>query len=227
MQNHVDGTWESLVTSVRWGFGYRAQDQHEENDKSVKPAAAAAATAVVCLPVRTKTPSTDAYVFQAASTRAQTPPPPLPTPKHHPPSDPDAMPPITLPVYPVDDAVAAEFFKPYKVYLEKLRETTLDAMPPPNTKVKAKTHLELVKARLLPIARLMVARLREFEYTDRGAIEMRLCHYIARHYWPLPEDPHRYVPIQTTQPLPNTPPLLRLPKHASLLPPPFFHHVCW
>ena len=77
-----------------------------------------------------------------------------------------------LPTYPDYDAIAADILLPVAVPLKKLAETTVAHMPPPG--LKAKSHMQLVKERLLPIGEFIVAYINGLEQRQRGAMEMRL-----------------------------------------------------
>ncbi|KAF2644643.1 hypothetical protein P280DRAFT_176288 [Massarina eburnea CBS 473.64] len=75
--------------------------------------------------------------------------------------------------------------QPVQAHLEKLKQTTIANMPPQNNYIKSKTHIQLVRERLLRIGDFIVEWLRTVPEPERGFQEIRLCKYIAGNYWPL------------------------------------------
>jgi len=79
---------------------------------------------------------------------------------------------VTLPSYPEYDTVAAEILLPVASQLKKLAETTANFMPPPG--LKAKSQVQLVSERLLPIGEFVVRHISTLEEKQRGNVDMRL-----------------------------------------------------
>jgi hypothetical protein len=77
-----------------------------------------------------------------------------------------------LPASPSYDAVAARILLPISPQLKKLTDTTTASMPPPG--LNAKSQIQLVKERLLPIGEFIVEYINNLEQKKRGSIEMRL-----------------------------------------------------
>ncbi|KAL1596521.1 hypothetical protein SLS60_009168 [Paraconiothyrium brasiliense] len=135
---------------------------------------------------------------------------------------------ISTPIYPDPDPVAEAFLEPVKVQLKKLRLSTASAAPPPNmsTHFRIKSHLQLVRERLEPVGSFIVR-----EAKEDGKLEMRVCHYIAKHHWPLPTPPGEATHLRIHEMYRNTlykraqlalhPPLaVQYKARPSMLPPP-------
>jgi hypothetical protein len=73
-----------------------------------------------------------------------------------------------------NDTVAEEILRPVAAQLAKLRETTAANLPPVGNLVKAKSQIQLVKERLLPIGEFIVEYKNTLEQAEQGAMEMRL-----------------------------------------------------
>lgn len=87
--------------------------------------------------------------------------------------------PITL-AFPEYDGVAEEMLLPVMTQLSKLKLTTPDSMPPLNAFFRAKSHLQLVRERLLPIGEFIMQQTMALEGRERWATEMRLWYVL----WP-------------------------------------------
>ncbi|KAF2124369.1 hypothetical protein P153DRAFT_390406 [Dothidotthia symphoricarpi CBS 119687] len=96
-----------------------------------------------------------------------------------------------------DQTDMAVLLTPIRGKLQKLRETTPDSLPPYNPSVRAKTHAQVLKVRLLPIGEFIVHELlAKVPAEKRGILELKLCRYIADEYWPLPEGKTTHIHVQ-------------------------------
>lgn len=97
-----------------------------------------------------------------------------------------------VPTYPDLDPTAERALRPVHSQLLRLKATTRDRMPPPNDRLRVTHHMTLVRNRLLPIGDYIVGLTRGMVANQGAQLEMRLCRYIAKHYWPLPPKEHGY-----------------------------------
>ncbi|OAG02320.1 uncharacterized protein CC84DRAFT_1220661 [Paraphaeosphaeria sporulosa] len=128
----------------------------------------------------------------------------------------DAMQP---PPYPDPDPVTEAFLAPMKTQLEKLRLSTASAAPTPNMRAyfpSMKSHLQLLRERLEPVGAFIVQEVEKLE-RGGGAVEMRVCHHIARHHWPLPPTPGEATHLRIHEMYRNA---LFKRAHLALRPPP-------
>ncbi|KAL5411445.1 hypothetical protein PMIN03_000778 [Paraphaeosphaeria minitans] len=90
--------------------------------------------------------------------------------------------------YPDPDPVAEAFLAPVETQLQRLR---LSPAPAPNMRAyfpTMKSHMQLVRERLEPVGAFIVGEVGRLE-RGGGDMEMRACHYIALHHWPLAPTP--------------------------------------
>jgi hypothetical protein len=74
-----------------------------------------------------------------------------------------------------------DLLNPVRVSLFLLRSTMI---PPYNLRLCTKAPAEILKERLLPIGKYLLAVLKKEEEERRGEIEVDICQYIADTYWP-------------------------------------------
>jgi hypothetical protein len=86
---------------------------------------------------------------------------------------------MSLPTDQSRDTLAEEILRPITAQLQKLASTNAPRIPPPGP-LKGKTHIQLVKARVLPIGEFIVEYLNTMEESQRGAMDMR--------FWSVPYD---------------------------------------
>lgn len=70
---------------------------------------------------------------------------------------------------------------PVKGQLERLKGTKI---PPQNGRVAAKSAMQILKERLIPVGRYVLQRVAGMENHKQGAAEAQICEYVAEHYWP-------------------------------------------
>ncbi|EUC39536.1 hypothetical protein COCMIDRAFT_111295 [Bipolaris oryzae ATCC 44560] len=80
--------------------------------------------------------------------------------------------------------------------LEKLKTLTPESLPPYSPHVRAKSHAQILKHKLLPIGRFIVTYLDRVPEQGRGALELQLCRLIAMEYWPLPIEDFTHLKVQ-------------------------------
>ncbi|USP76384.1 hypothetical protein yc1106_03658 [Curvularia clavata] len=80
--------------------------------------------------------------------------------------------------------------------LQKLRTLTPESLPPYSSRLRTKSHAQILKYKLLPIGRAIVAHLDLVPQQDQGALELQLCRFIATEYWPLPVNDSAHLRIQ-------------------------------
>lgn len=85
---------------------------------------------------------------------------------------------------------------PVREDLEKLKALTPERLPRYSPHLRTKSHAQILKQKLLPIGRCIVAHLDLVPEQDRGALELQLCRFIATEYWPLPVDDSTHLRIQ-------------------------------
>lgn len=91
------------------------------------------------------------------------------------------------------DQEAREILAPIVRQLERLKETKTESQPPPNPYIKIMSHDERIRKLLLPIGKVILQKIRGRR--DHGMIEMRLCKFIARNYWPFPREEYTHLRI--------------------------------
>lgn len=80
--------------------------------------------------------------------------------------------------------------------LQSLKTTTPESLPPYNRHFRAKKHLQVLKTRLLPVAKHILHILAQTREGKRSLLELKLCRYIAEKYWPLPLEATTHLRIQ-------------------------------
>lgn len=85
---------------------------------------------------------------------------------------------------------------PVQEDLQRLKASNPASLPPYNPHLRTKSHAQVLKQRLLPIARRIAAQLDAIPEETRGRLEMQLCRYIAAEYWPLPLDDFTHLSVQ-------------------------------
>ncbi|PSN65190.1 hypothetical protein BS50DRAFT_589622 [Corynespora cassiicola Philippines] len=83
------------------------------------------------------------------------------------------------PLTPAEEHWAREALHPILPQLQHLRQTTRASLPPPHPSITQRPYAQILKARVVPIGRFIMG-VQGMGVGD----EMRLCRYVADHYWP-------------------------------------------
>ena len=107
-----------------------------------------------------------------------------------------------LPNMPVSQADNNKFeisvlpsLEPVREDLMRLKALTPKSLPPYNPRLRTRRYPQILKHRLLPIGQFIVSKLKHTAEDKRGALELRLCSYIANNYWPLSTDEYTHLRI--------------------------------
>ena len=104
-----------------------------------------------------------------------------------------------MPVSQVDnntfDMSVLPLLEPVREHLMRLKALTPESLPPYNPRLRTRRYPQILKHRLLPIGQFIVSKLNQTAEDKRGALELRLCRYIANNYWPLPTDEYTHLRI--------------------------------
>ncbi|KZM25760.1 Pyruvate kinase [Ascochyta rabiei] len=81
----------------------------------------------------------------------------------------------------INDAEMEKLLAPVQSKLNRLRTTTI---PPYNSRINVKYGAQVLKDRLLPVGKHVLALLQREREERRGALEIEICKHIADTYWP-------------------------------------------
>jgi len=104
----------------------------------------------------------------------------------------DMSPPLTLSHQ--DEIAMERIFTPVRGQLQRLKELTPESLPAYHPNMKAKSHAQVLKARLAHIgAHIAIYLNTKVPEKARGVWELKLCLFIATKYWPLPLTPTTHM----------------------------------
>lgn len=108
---------------------------------------------------------------------------------------------------------------PVREDLQKLKTLTPESLPPYSPRVRAKSHAQILKHKLLPIGQFIVNYLDRVPEQGRGVLELKLCRVITTEYWPLPVDDFTHLKVQEMYR--NA--LFKIGQHSTVIPPSEHH----
>lgn len=80
--------------------------------------------------------------------------------------------------------------------LQRLKMLTPESLPRYSSRLRTKSYAQILKHRLLPIGQYIVAQLDLVSHQNQGALELKLCRFIAKEYWPLPVNDFTHLRVQ-------------------------------
>ncbi|CAO2649759.1 Nn.00g010510.m01.CDS01 [Neocucurbitaria sp. VM-36] len=95
-----------------------------------------------------------------------------------------------------EQALMEAILAPVHEKLQFLKATTPESLPPYNSRLRVKSHVQVLKMRLLPVGEHIVRLLAQTLKEKRGTLELSMCRHIATEYWPLPVTEITHLRVQ-------------------------------